>query len=99
MGRRGHSREALVQVQTMTIGELLEHCLKTLYYEPIYESQGRKKRGVRSYKHFTRQIIVALFLMLTINLLPTCKSERGLFVSGDGVPIFEIRRSLAISLI
>ena len=34
----------------MTIGELLEHCLKTRYYEPIYDGQGRKKGGVRSYK-------------------------------------------------
>ena len=42
--------KAVVQAQGMTIGELLEHCLKTRYYEPIYDGQGRKKGGVRSYK-------------------------------------------------
>ena len=28
----------------------MEHCLKMRYYEPIYDGQGRKKGGVRSYK-------------------------------------------------
>lgn len=34
----------------MTIGVLLEHCLKTRYYEPVYDGEGRKKGGVRSFK-------------------------------------------------
>lgn len=31
----------------MSFGALLEHCLKTRYYEAEYDSEGRKKGGVR----------------------------------------------------
>lgn len=36
-----------VESHEMSIGALLEHCLKTRYYEAEYDSEGRKKGGVR----------------------------------------------------
>lgn len=42
--------ETLIGSEGKTIGELLDHCLKNRYYEPIYDSGGRVKSGVRSFK-------------------------------------------------
>jgi hypothetical protein len=35
--------KAVVEAQGMAIGALLEHCLKTRYYEPAYDGEGRKR--------------------------------------------------------
>ncbi|MGH9962869.1 MAG: hypothetical protein ACREBC_38090 [Pyrinomonadaceae bacterium] len=40
-----------------------------------------------------RPFLLTLVLVLTVTLSTTCRSESGLFASGDGTPIFEIRRS------
>lgn len=45
-------------------------------------------------KYWQSQHLIAVVLtMLAMSLVPACKSETGLFVTGDGIPTFEIRRS------
>jgi len=39
--------QVAVESHEMSIGALLEHCLKTRYYKAEYDSEGRKKGGVR----------------------------------------------------
>jgi len=54
--------KAVIEAQGMTIGALLEHCLKTRYYEPVYDGEGRKKGGVRSFKTVESHIkVIAAF--------------------------------------
>src|SRR5690242_16970815 len=43
-------------------------------------------------KCWKRQLLAAVLALLAMSLVPACKSETGLFVSGDGIPSFEIRR-------
>jgi|GEM_PF-1997969 len=53
-----------------------------------YSSLSRvEKRGWKN------RPLVAVVSMLAISLAPACGSETGLFVSGDRIPTFEIRRS------
>jgi hypothetical protein len=54
-----------IQSNSITMGELLDHCLKTRYYEPIYDGEGRKKGGVRGFKTIESHIKgIAAFLAL-----------------------------------
>lgn len=53
-----------------------------------YSNLSRVEKRCRKSRH-----LVAAVSMLAISLVPACKSETGLFVSGDGNPTFEIRRS------
>src|SRR6267378_2762779 len=39
--------QVAVESYEMSVGALLDHCLRTRYYEAEYDSEGRKKGGVR----------------------------------------------------
>jgi len=52
-------------------------------YFSLYTDQTKSWKG---------QLLVVAFSLLAMSLVPACKSETGLFVSGDGIPTFEIRR-------
>ena len=58
------------------------------YQRQAYRSRVHKKLGLTR-----RHLMHVWVLMLTITALAACKSETGLFVTGNENPTFEIRRS------